>query len=171
MSRFKQPSYTLAASSGFGRRLMIASESKQIPGSPGGWKSRRPITQNSISGTSPTRPRASKASLATPGWDKGSGSKHVPGDYKTLRRLLLLPRYQLALRNRILGPQSTLSTYRNGLLRLQIDADISLKSPDHPSASSRLVLALEVRLRRRSSLKTTAAAISFIGVRLSRLSC
>src|SRR4051812_28034135 len=31
MSRFKQPSDTLAASSGFGRRSMIASESNQIP--------------------------------------------------------------------------------------------------------------------------------------------
>ena len=43
----------------------------------------RPTTQNPISGTSPTR---LKASLATPGWDKGSGSRHVRGDYKTLRR-------------------------------------------------------------------------------------
>jgi len=31
MSRFKQPSDILAASSGFGRRSMIASESNQIP--------------------------------------------------------------------------------------------------------------------------------------------
>jgi hypothetical protein len=36
MSRFKQPSDTLAASSGFGRRSMIASESNQIAESPGG---------------------------------------------------------------------------------------------------------------------------------------
>src|SRR5258705_3887062 len=36
MSRFKRPSVTLAASSGFGRRSMIASESNQIPESPGG---------------------------------------------------------------------------------------------------------------------------------------
>jgi integrase len=35
MSRFKQPSDTLAASSGFGRRSMIASESNQIPESRG----------------------------------------------------------------------------------------------------------------------------------------
>src|ERR1700674_4385677 len=36
MSRFKRPSDTLAASSGFGRRSMIASESNQIAESPGG---------------------------------------------------------------------------------------------------------------------------------------
>jgi hypothetical protein len=36
MSRFKQPSDTLAASSGFGRRSMIASESNQVAESPGG---------------------------------------------------------------------------------------------------------------------------------------
>jgi hypothetical protein len=35
MSRFKQPSDTLAASSGFDRRSMIASESNQIPESRG----------------------------------------------------------------------------------------------------------------------------------------
>src|SRR6202011_2903758 len=35
MSRFKQPSDTLAASSGFGRRSMIVSESNQIPESRG----------------------------------------------------------------------------------------------------------------------------------------
>jgi hypothetical protein len=35
VSRFKQPSDTLAASSGFGRRSMIASESNQIPESRG----------------------------------------------------------------------------------------------------------------------------------------
>ena len=35
MSRFKRPSDTLAASSGFGRRSMIASESNQIAESPG----------------------------------------------------------------------------------------------------------------------------------------
>ena len=34
-SRFKRPSDTLAASSGFGRRSMIASESNQIPESRG----------------------------------------------------------------------------------------------------------------------------------------
>src|ERR1700730_12612696 len=36
MSRFKRPSDTLAASSGFGRRSMIASESNQIAESPRG---------------------------------------------------------------------------------------------------------------------------------------
>ena len=36
ISRFKRPSDTLAASSGFGRRSMIASESNQIAESPGG---------------------------------------------------------------------------------------------------------------------------------------
>src|SRR6266851_4702703 len=36
MSRFKRPSDTLAASSGFGRRSMIASESNQIAESLGG---------------------------------------------------------------------------------------------------------------------------------------
>jgi len=28
-----------------------------------------------------------KASLATPGWNKGFGSRHVRGDYKTVARL------------------------------------------------------------------------------------
>src|SRR6266851_2853332 len=47
----------------------------------------RPTTQNPISGTSAP---GLKASLATPGWDKGSGSRHVRGDYKTLRRFPVL---------------------------------------------------------------------------------
>jgi hypothetical protein len=45
MSRFKQPSDTLAASTGFGRRSMIASESNQIAESPGFWKCCRPYVQ------------------------------------------------------------------------------------------------------------------------------
>jgi hypothetical protein len=44
-------------------------------------------------------PTRLKASLATPGWNKGFGFRHVRGDYKTLRRLSGL--IQIARRTRL----------------------------------------------------------------------